>query len=134
MADDILTSNIPVTRSGTSDLCGDFSKESFFAPNPYAGEAGWFRIPVAISGRVMLRIYNLAGDLVYKKDYLNRGGGDNIDGAGQCTTTHSHEACWPKVNTYGRTVAPGVYFAVLRFEASEGTRDVCQVVKKILVP
>ena len=134
MADDIITSNIPVTRSATADLCGDFSRQSYFAPNPYTGEAGWFKIPVSISGRVTLRIYNLAGDLVYKKDYPNRGGGDNIDGSGQCAVTHSHEACWPKVNTYGRTVAPGVYFAVLRFEASEGTRDVCQVVKKILVP
>ena len=134
MADDIITSNIPVTRSATADLCGDFSRQSYFAPNPYTGEAGWFKIPVSISGRVTLRIYNLAGDLVYKKDYPNRGGGDNIDGSGQCAVTHSHEACWPKVNTYGRTVAPGVYFAVLRFEASEGTRDVCQVVKKILIP
>jgi hypothetical protein len=38
------------------------------------------------------------------------------------------------VNSYGKTVAPGVYFAVIRFEATEGTRDVCQTVKKILVP
>ncbi len=134
MADDIVVSNIPVTKGGTADLCGDFAKDSFFAPNPYSGEAGWFRIPVLMNGRVTLAIYNIAGDLVYKRDYGVKGGGDDIDGAGKCVASHTSEACWPRVNSSGRTVAPGVYFAVLRFEASEGTRDVCQTVKKILVP
>jgi len=27
-----------------------------------------------------------------------------------------------------------VYFAVIRFEATDGTKDVCQTIKKILVP
>jgi len=134
LADDIVTSNIPVTKGGTADLCGDFSKDTFFAPNPYTGESGWFRIPIMMNGSVTLRIYNLAGDLVYKKDFGVKGGGDNIDGNGKCGVTHTNEACWPRVNTSGRTVAPGVYFAVIRFEANEGTRDVCQTVKKILVP
>ena len=134
LADDIVTANIPVTKGGTYDLCGEFAHDAFFAPNPYTGTSGWFRIPVPMNGRVMLKMYNLAGDLVYKKDYGNRGGGDNVDGSGKCVATHTHEACWPKVNGSGNTVAPGVYFAVIRFEASEGTRDVCQTVKKILVP
>ncbi|MCM2267892.1 MAG: hypothetical protein NDI60_09000 [Elusimicrobiales bacterium] len=134
LADDIVTSNIPVTKGGTLDLCGDFGKDTFFAPNPYVGDGGWFRIPMIMNGAVTLRIYNLAGDLVYKKDFGIKGGGDNIDGSGKCAVTHTNEACWPRVNTSGRTVAPGVYFAVIRFEASEGTRDVCQVIKKILVP
>ncbi len=138
LAPDVIVSNIPVTRGGTADLCGDFTRDTFFAPNPYTGEKGWFRIPVILNGWVSLRVYNVAGDLVYKKDYGSvdnpRQGGDNIDGSGRCVATHTHEACWPRVNTYGRTVAPGVYFAVVRFQATEGTRDVCQVVKKILVP
>lgn len=134
LADDIITANIPVTKGGTADLCGEFAHDTFFAPNPYTGTSGWFRIPLPMNGRVMLKMYNLAGDLIYKKDFGNRGGGDNIDGSGKCVTTQTHEACWPKVNKYGKTVAPGVYFAVIRFEASEGTRDVCQTVKKILVP
>jgi len=133
LADDIVTANIPVTKGGTADLCGEFTHDTFFAPNPYMGTSGWFRIPVPMNGRVTLKMYNLAGDLVYKKDYGNRGGGDNIDGSGKCVATTTHEACWPKINSYGKTVAPGVYFAVIRFEASEGTRDVCQTVKKILV-
>ena len=135
---DIVSSNIPVTRGGTSDLCGDFINETFFATNPYTGSDGWFRIPVIMNGWVSLKVYNIAGDLVYKKNFgdLNgpRDGGNNIDGNDRCVTTHTHEACWPKVNSYGRTVAPGVYFAVIRFEATEGTRDVCQTIKKILIP
>jgi flagellar hook assembly protein FlgD len=134
LADDIITANIPVTKGGTADLCGEFSHDTFFAPNPYTGKSGWFRIPLPMNGRVTMKMYNLAGDLVYKKDFGNRGGGDNVDGSGKCLNTQTHEACWPKVNSYGKTVAPGVYFAVIRFEATEGTRDICQTVKKILVP
>ena len=138
LAPDIITANIPVTRGGTADLCGDFTRETFFAPNPYDGISGWFRIPVIMNGWVSLRVYNLAGDLVYKKDFGGRNnpreGGNNIDGLGRCSVTQTQEACWPKVNNYGQTVAPGVYFAVVRFEATEGTRDVCQTIKKILIP
>jgi hypothetical protein len=138
LAPDVISANIPVTRGGTSDLCGDFANESFFAPNPYTGTKGWFKIPIIMNGWVSLRVYNIAGDLVYKRNYGDvnnpREGGANIDGAGRCVTTQTHEACWPKVNTYGRTVAPGVYFAVMRYEATDGTRDVCQVVKKLLLP
>jgi len=135
---DIVTANIPVTRGGTSDLCGDFANETFFAPNPYTGTSGWFKIPVIMNGWVSLKLYNLTGDLVYKKNFgdLNnpRDGGNNINGDKLCTVTQTNEACWPKVNSYGRTVAPGVYFAVIRFEATEGTRDFCQTIKKILIP
>ncbi|HAF94435.1 MAG: hypothetical protein A2021_07610 [Elusimicrobia bacterium GWF2_52_66] len=125
LADDVVTANIPLTSGGTADLCGDFSGGSFFAPNPYEGKAGWFHIPVIINGRITLKIYNLAGDLVYKHDFGEKGAGDDPKGI---------VYLWPKVNSYGKTVAGGVYFAVIRFEASSGTRDVCQVVKKILIP
>ncbi len=135
---DIVTSNIPVTRGGTSDLCGDFAGETFFAPNPYDGVKGWFKIPFIMNGWVSLKLYNIAGDLVYKRNYgdLNapRDGGNNVDGGGKCAVTQTHEACWPKVNSYGATVAPGVYFAVIRFQATDGSRDICQTIKKILIP
>ena len=135
LADDLITSNLPVTKGGTTDLCGDFSRGTYFAPNPYTGNAGWFKIPAVIDGITTLRIYNLAGDLVYNKNYGLRGIGNDVDGLGKCTTSsHTNEACWPRTNQAGRTVAPGVYFAVLRFEATEGTREVCQTVKKILIP
>ncbi|HNW43480.1 MAG TPA: hypothetical protein PKI19_03185 [Elusimicrobiales bacterium] len=134
LADDVIVNNVPVIKSGTADLCGDFARETFFAPNPYRGQAGWFKIPALMNGKIGMHIYNLVGDMVYEKDFGLRGGGNNVDGSGQCSTTHTHPACWPKVNSSGRTVSPGVYLAVIRFEATEGTRDVCQVVKKILIP
>ena len=132
--DSPLTYTIPVTRSGSIDVCGSFENDTYFAPNPYVGESGWFRIPIKTTGKVTLRIYNLAGDLVYKKDYGERGTDESINGKDRCETTHTNEACWPKVNMYGRKLAQGVYFAVLRFEATEGSRKVCQTVKKILIP
>ena len=138
LAPDVISSNIPVTRGGTADLCADFAHESFFAPNPYTGTNGWFKIPMILNGWVSMKVYNIAGDLVYKRQYGDvnspRAGGDNIDGNGRCTVTQTHEACWPRVNSYGRTLAPGVYFAVIRFEATDGTKDVCQTIKKILIP
>ena len=48
-----------------------------------------------------------------------------MDGAGKCAVTQTNEACWPKVNSYVAAVAPGVYFAVIRFQATDGTRDIC---------
>ncbi|MDT8285914.1 MAG: hypothetical protein RQ748_02290 [Elusimicrobiales bacterium] len=122
LADDVVTANIPLTKSGVVDLCGDFTSGSFFYPNPYTGTSGKFRLKAPISGTINLRMYNLAGDLVYKYDF----------GAQEGDNTVEHP--WGRVNTAGKTVAPGVYLAVLRFEATQGTREVCQTVKKILIP
>ena len=61
-------------------------------------------------------------------------GADNVNGGGKCAVTQTNEACWPKVNSYGAKVAPGVYFAVIRFQATDGSRDICQTIKKILIP
>jgi len=131
LSEDIIINNIPVIKSASTDLCGDFARESYFAPNPYTGTTGWFHITAITNGLTDLSIYNLAGDLVYKKDYGLRAKDAVIEGNNKCP---GNEACWPKVNSSGRTVSPGVYFAVIRFEAAEGTRGVCQVVKKILIP
>lgn len=125
---------IPVSRSGYMDVCNSFESTSYFAPNPYKGYNGWFRIPVKATGNVSLKIYNLAGDLVYSKNYGKIGAGSSIDGKGKCNTTHTHPACWPKINNSGKEVARGVYFAVFRFEAADGSKAICQTVKKILIP
>ncbi len=122
LADDVVTANIPLTKGGVADLCGQFNSGSYFRPNPYTGTSGRFRLWSPISGTMSLRLYNLAGDLVYKYDF----------GAQQGDNEVLHP--WARVNTAGRTVAQGVYLAVLRFEATQGTREVCQTVKKILIP
>ena len=125
---------IPVSRGGSIDVCNSFENDSYFAPNPYTGKNGWFRIPVKATGYVSLKIYNIAGELVYSKNYGKRGADESINGKGKCGVTHTHEACWTKVNNSGQELARGVYFAVLRFEAADGSKSVCQTVKKILIP
>ncbi len=129
LADDVVTSNISVTRGASSTGAApvpkeDFIKDTFFYPNPYTGNSGCFHVGVtSLVGKATIKIYNVAGDLVYKSaefepptDYK------------KCTLT------WNKTNMAGRAVAPGVYFAVVRFAATQGTGSVWQTVKKILVP
>lgn len=129
LADDIVTSNISVTRGASSTGAvpvpkEDFMKDTFFYPNPYTGNTGCFHIGVtSLVGKATIKIYNVAGDLVYKSaefepptDYK------------KCTIA------WNRTNMSGRAVAPGVYFAVVRFAATQGTGDVWQTVKKILIP
>jgi len=122
LADDVVTANIPLTKGGVADLCGDFGSGSFFYPNPYTGTSGKFRLKAPIPGTIDLKIYNLAGDLVYKYSFEEQQGDNDV--------LHS----WARVNTAGKTVAQGVYLAVLRFEATQGGKEICQTVKKILIP
>lgn len=116
----VSTKTLASRNTKTGDLCKDFSNNTFFAPNPYKGQDGWFYIPTMGPGTAWLRIYNLAGDNIYKATL----GELPADGLKQM---------WPRVNMQNQPVAPGVYFAVVRFEATSGTKDVCQTVKKIIV-
>ena len=122
LADDVVTANIPLTKGGVADLCGDFQAGSYFYPNPYTGTSGRFRLWAPISGTISLKMYNLAGDQVYKYDFGAQEGDNAV------------EHFWPRVNMAGAAVAQGVYFVVLRFEATQGTMEICQTVKKILIP
>ena len=128
VADDIVISNIPVTKGAVGDVCADFANESFFAPNPYIGTNGYFKIKIPETGDVSLRIYNIAGELVFKDEFLSQAFDSYVSGA--CNGYY----CWPKTNLSGAKVVHGVYYYVLRFKATQGTRNICQTVKKILVP
>lgn len=129
LADDVVTSNISVTRGASSTGAvpapkEDFMKDTFFYPNPYAGANGCFHVGItSLVGKATIKIYNLAGDLVYKSAEF-----EPPNDYKKCTIA------WNKTNMSGRTVAPGVYFAVVRFSATQGSSDVWQTVKKILVP
>jgi flagellar hook assembly protein FlgD len=129
LADDVITSNISVTRGASSTGAApapkeDFMKDTFFYPNPYTGNAGCFHVGItSVVGNATIKIYNLAGDLVYKSAEF-----EPPTGWKPCTYP------WNKTTLAGRTVAPGVYFAVVRFAATQGSREVWQTVKKILVP
>ena len=129
LADDVVTSNISVTRGASSTGAApvpkeDFMKDTFFYPNPYTGTTGCFHVGVtSLIGKATVKIYNLAGDLVYK--------------SAEFEPPTDYKKCtypWNKTNLAGRAVAPGVYFAVVRFSATQGTSDVWQTVTKILVP
>ncbi len=129
IADDIVISNIPVTKGVSADVCGDFKDKSFFAPNPYTGTAGYFKIWIPIDGDVELKIYTVAGDLVFKDEFTGQAHDSNI--AGACGKGYY---CWPKINSSGATITHGVYYYVLRFKGTQGNREICQTVKKILIP
>ncbi|MEA3306454.1 MAG: gliding motility-associated C-terminal domain-containing protein, partial [Elusimicrobiota bacterium] len=121
--------NIPVTKGVSADICGEFENQSFFAPNPYAGTDGYFKIRVPIDSDISLKIYNIAGDLIFKDEFTGQAHDTSVSGS--CGSGYY---CWPKVNSSGNTVTHGVYYYVLRLKGTQGGREVCQTVKKILIP
>ncbi|HOW89385.1 MAG TPA: hypothetical protein PL037_03810, partial [Elusimicrobiales bacterium] len=118
--DDIIVSNLPVVNGPGGDDA-QLKQDTFFAPNPYTGTGGWFQLPIYSTSEVSIKIYNLAGDLIYTWAETLEGG-------------QIKKHYWPKVNTAGNEVKQGVYFAVVRYEGRDGGRGELQVVKKILIP
>ena len=72
---------------------------------------GYFKIRVPITGDISLRIYNIAGVLVFRDDFLNQTDDSYVSGA--CGKGYY---CWPKTNLSGVEVIHGVYYYVLRFK------------------
>ncbi len=103
-------------------FCSELPLNSYFAPNPYTGTDGWFNIPSDDTRRGRLEIYNLSGDKIYSHDF------------GPTENTKSIKYMWPKINSSGNPVAPGVYFAVIRSENKFNASESCQTVIKILIP
>ncbi|MFH1618613.1 MAG: hypothetical protein ABIG11_01770 [bacterium] len=124
MADDIITYDIPVVRGSAADACAEFESGSFFYPNPFRGAQGKFSTWYPVAGVIGLKLYNLAGDLVLEHDFGKQAG----------RTKSDPDWPWDRKNSSGRKVAHGVYFAVFRLEGREGFTNVCQTVKKILIP
>jgi flagellar hook assembly protein FlgD len=118
---DILVANGPVGNEVQM-------KDIFFAPNPYTCPdnvcGGWFNIPRDSNSELRIRIYNLAGDLIQDYHY-----GPASLGDGQSVKYY-----WPRTNSAGNVVAPGVYLALIRVENLDGGKVPFQTVKKILVP
>ncbi|MFA6582751.1 MAG: FlgD immunoglobulin-like domain containing protein [Elusimicrobiaceae bacterium] len=122
----VTANTIAVSKGEDADPCGSFAATTSFYPNPIRQSSGTFRITrVPVPGYYTLNLYNLAGDLVYQYDW------------GYQTPSSSYpnlEHIWRRVNASGRAVARGVYFAVLELKSTQGNRQVCQTVKKILIP
>jgi flagellar hook assembly protein FlgD len=117
---------IPVTRGASLDPVLDFEQHTFVFPNPISGNKGTFQIFLPFQARVKLRIYTMAGQLVHEKDFGEQAASYNVSGP----VTY----VWNKVNQSGRTIARGMYYALVRIEGSLGDRTVLQTTKKILVP
>ena len=118
--EDVIVANLPVVNGPGGDDA-QLKQDTFFAPNPYTGTAGWFNLPIYTNSEVSIKIYNLAGDLIYTYAEALEGG-------------QVKKHYWPKVNDAGNEVKPGVYFAVIRYEGRDGGRGELQMVKKILIP
>ena len=117
---------IPVTRGASADPQGDFNGNTFVYPNPVPSSypTATFQIYFPVQAVAHLRIYNIAGELVYTHDFPNTAPSYN---AGPVTFV------WNKDNQSGRTVARGIYYAVIREEETLGGANVYQTVKKILL-
>ena len=122
-----IVNNIPVANGPSRDDV-QLAKDIWFAPNPYTGTGGYFHIPIYTTSELGIKIYNLTGDLVYRYDSGLLAGGIGIAGG------EGVGIKWGKVNSAGKPVAPGVYFAVIRLEGRDGSKGAFQTVKKILVP
>lgn len=126
LAEDRLVDDLPVATNGASaNPEADFLANTFMYPNPATGPTATFSIYNPFHGRVLLKLYTIAGDLVLSKDF-----GDMPPSFQNGPVTYA----WSKVNQSGRSVARGLYYAVFRVEETEGGGTVFQTVKKVLVP
>jgi flagellar hook assembly protein FlgD len=119
--------NIIVVALGDSqNVCEDFESQALFYPNPLRGTSGKFRITkLPAEGYYLVKVYNVAGDLVYTRNFGNLAPSANYP---------NFEETWNKVNNAGKTIARGVYFAVFEYRSTSADREVCQKVQKILIP
>jgi len=122
---DRLIDEIPVATNGTASPTVDFEQNTFMYPNPATGPTATFRIHSPFRAKVILKLHNIAGDLVFERDF---GEVPPAHQAGPLTYV------WSKINSGGRKVARGLYYAVIRIEGTEGGREVLQTVKKVLIP
>ena len=125
LAEDRLVDEIPVTLGASQDPEGDFERNTFAYPNPVNGPQATFEVYMPFQGLLKMRIYNLAGQLVLENDFGEQPPSTN---AGPFTWV------WNKTNAAGRIVGRGIYYAVVRVEATLGGKQVFQSVKKLLVP
>ncbi len=126
LADDRLTDDLPSSTNGaTSNPAEDFEKNSFIYPNPVTGQSGTFSIYTPFQGRVLLKLYTVAGQLILTQDF-----GEQAPSYQNGPITY----VWSKVNQSGRGIARGLYYAVIRLEETLGGATVLQTVKKVLIP
>lgn len=149
--------NVARGDSWYADVDWKSKKVTSFFPNPLRGSEGWFEIAkLPAPGRISIKIYNIAGDLVRdgnsftcmnaqgETDTLGNINSDpiglqpymNLPGA--ATTSPSRNftlRCkWDKTNDHGRQVARGLYYAIMELDPTRGNSKKSQRVIKILIP
>lgn len=115
--------NITLSNNASRDVCEDFNTRTVFYPNPLRQNKGTFEISsIPVNGNYNLRLYNIAGDLVYSRDWGYKNSGNTL------------KEEWTRVNNHGKQVARGIYYAVLELKEVGGGKQICQTTRKILVP
>jgi flagellar hook assembly protein FlgD len=146
LADDIIIADLPAMQMYVNDICKFFEENSYFAPNPFNSNIGNFRVAVPMIGDIDINVYNLNGEKVYSYTSRNKwpegigvlqegmclSGSNNFKGGNMCQVDSALN--WAKTNLKGEKLAPGLYFATFKFTSRQGTKELCQFRKKIIIP
>ena len=151
--------NVARGDSWYADLDWKSKKVTSFFPNPFNGNEGWFEIAkLPAPGKVTIKIYNIAGDLVRdgsnftcmnaqgQTDTLGNINNDpdhiglqpyiNLPGVATTSPTRNFtlRCKWDKKNNHGKDVARGLYYAIMELNPTRGNAKKSQRVIKILIP
>jgi flagellar hook assembly protein FlgD len=123
--------DIAVVRNLSEDPQGEFERFTYVYPNPVDGDTAHLVIYTPFQANAKLKLFTMSGDLVLDKDFGEQAANTYVDGG----STHNGVSCftWNRSNSAGRRVARGVYYALIRLEATDGSRNILQKVKKFLV-
>lgn len=124
LAEDLIIAEVPVVRGESVDPEKDFEQNTFVYPNPVSGAQANFEIFVPFQSDVSLKIFTITGDLVFERQFSNQP---------RSTDNGPLRFTWGKVNSSNKSVAPGVYFALIRETETRGGSNLLQTVKKILI-
>lgn len=125
LASDIITGELSVLRLGFVDPQATFSDQTFAYPNPVSEPPARICTMVPIDSSVNLKLYTLSGELAWSRELGFVTGGTNLCG--------SKAIEWDLANSFGKRVARGVYYYVLRADSVGGAVQFLQTRKKILV-
>lgn len=126
LAQDLITAEVPVIRTLSTNPEADFNANTFIYPNPVSGSQATFNIFLPFQSNVQVKIFNIAGELVWERQFSNQAP-TIANPSGPLMFT------WPRTNNAGRQVASGVYFVLIREEETLGGANVLQAIKKVLV-
>lgn len=133
--------DLPVGTNASLNPQGDFEQNTFAYPNPAYGPIVNFSIWVPFQGDLTMKIYTMAGEIVYEHDFGQVAPAYNSNTPLSVSSqTYSNVTgpaliyTWNKVNEAGRPVAKGIYYVVFQAQETYGNKNFVQIVKKVLIP